>query len=154
MTVKKKEKCVLKKLVSIFISTIRHVMTKGCIVLKTAHNKRKQEMTEKGANDMNYMKTWKLNIVWISIPYEQSSIRDCQPNIAPAPKYNKMPGVAIGTVGQGVQSKVKGIKVAKRIPIHVYSTDKRKYHFLKQRSDICENVKWTEIQSNNKLALF
>lgn len=38
-------------------------------------------------------------------------------------------GLAIGTVGQEVQSKVKSIKVAEQIPIHVYSTDKRKISF-------------------------
>lgn len=36
-------------------------------------------------------------------------------------------GVAIGTVGQEVQSKVKGIKVAEKRCIYAYSTDESKY---------------------------
>lgn len=59
--------------------------------LYRAENSTQQKKTRndrEGANDMNYMKTWKLNIVWLFISYEQSSIRDCRPNITPAPKYN------------------------------------------------------------------
>lgn len=52
-------------------------------------------------------------------------------------KVQQNAGVAFGTVGQEVQSKVKGIKVAEKIPIHVYSTDKRNI-ILKKGTDISE----------------
>lgn len=56
-------------------------------------------------------------IVYKRLPAKYSASSKVQQNV----------GVAIETVGQEVQS--KAIKVAEKSPIHVYSTDKRKYFF-------------------------
>lgn len=91
----------------------------------SAENSTQQKKTNdrKGANDMNYMKAkYSLNfhsiwtIVYKGLPDKYSASFEVQQNA----------GVAIGTVGQEVQSNIKGIKVSEQIPIHVYSTDKRK----------------------------
>ena len=154
MTVKKKKEMCVKE-----ISFYNYQYNQTCYDkgLYSAENSTQQKKTRndrkrcqwhelyenmKAEYSLNFHSIW--TIVYKGLPAKYSASSEVQQNA----------GVAIGTVGQEVQSKVKGIKVAERIPIHVYSTDKRKYHFLKQRSDICENVKWTEIQSNNKLALF
>lgn len=58
---------------------------KGWTVLKIAHDEREREgQKKKGANDMNYMKTRKLNTVWLFISYEESSIWDSRADIVPA----------------------------------------------------------------------
>lgn len=123
---------------------------KGCIVLKIAHKKGKQEMTEKVP--MTWI-TWKLNIVWIFISYEQSSIKGLPAKYSASFEVQQNAGVAIGTVGQEVQSKVKGIKVAEQIPIHVYSTDKRKYHLKKKKKDLIslkKTKRTRELQKMNR----
>lgn len=54
-------------------------------------------------------------IVYKRLPAKYSASSEVQQNA----------GVAIGTVGQEVQSKVKTFKVAEKIPINVYSTERR-----------------------------
>lgn len=121
-------------------------MTKGCIVLKIAHNTRKPKKW-KGAKDMNYMEAkysltfhfiW--TIVYKGLPAKYNASSEVQQNV----------GVAHGTVGQRFQSKVKGFKVAGHIPINEYSTDGRNMiQKIKKGSDTpekenCKKFKWTE----------
>lgn len=88
---------------------------KGCIVLKIAHNTRKQKKrTEKVP--MTWI-TWKLNIVWLFLSYEQSSIRDCQPNIVPAlKKYNNMSGSPTGLEDKGFSQRWTVLKLPGTFP--------------------------------------
>lgn len=151
----------LKKLLSIFISTIRSVMTKvvWCWTEHTTKEKNWQKRCQWHELHENMKAKYSLNFhfIWIivykGLPAKYSASSKVQQNA----------GVAFGTVGQEVQSKVKGIKVAEKIPIHVYSTDKRKYHFKKRNwylwkrprgQENCKNLKWTEYKATINLHYF
>lgn len=94
-------------------------MTKRLCSAGKSTQQKKTRNERKGAKDMNYMKTWKakysMNFSWTFIykrlPAKYSASVKVQQNV----------GVAIGTVGQQVQS--KGLKVVEETRIHVYSTD-------------------------------
>lgn len=120
--------------------------------LYSAENSTQQKKTRnyrKGANDVNYMKIWKLNIVLIFISYEQSSIRDCQPNIAPATEYNKMPGSPLGLEDKRFSQRWEVLKLLSKFPFTYTVQIWEKYHFKKRTIEL-QKPKWTEIQSNKK----
>lgn len=81
----------------------------------------------KAKYSLNFHFIW--TIVYKGLPAKYSASLKVQQNA----------GLAIGTVGQEVQSEVKGIKVAEQIPIHVYSTDTEKN--IKKKKKDQENCK-------------
>lgn len=74
----------------------------------------------KAKYSFNFHFIW--TIVYKGLPAKYSASKRVQQNA----------GLAIGTGGQEVQSKVRSIKVAEQIPIYVYSTDMRRNTTLKK----------------------
>lgn len=69
----------------------------------------------KAKYSLNFHFIW--TIVYKGLPDEYNTSSEIQ----------QKAGVTIGTVGQEVQSKVEGFKVAEHTPININSTDTRKY---------------------------
>lgn len=83
--------------------------------------------------------TWKLNIVWLFISYEQSSIKGLPDKYSASSEVQQNAGVAIGTVGQ--IGSVKGVKVLKllsKFPLAYTVQIGENMIFLKKGSDISE----------------